>query len=496
MQQDNSSNSPMLIHDAMRPMVRRRRLSTGLKYAIRMLFVCAIISTLSLFGSALLGKPSLSWFTVVMLLGLVFGAFVAGYFKRFTVADAAIEADKCYGLQDLLLSAIEFERIGNLQPIHELQLADAVQSASQVDPRVIVPLSVNRLGWVTIVSAFVMTSFAFVVGESERGAAEIVVRSPAFVQASQRLTEQARKLDELAEQHQDEALAESAMKIKDAADALAEESTGLGDALAEFSRLQQYLRDQRADFGTETMQSRIQEIAKKLRGVAGLEGVSHALEQLNFQAAALELEAFSGAAIDPTLAESAAAELQELAEQLSEANQEALAETLENLVAGLEEGDAEKTSAAADDLAAQLRKLGKETQADRAMQSQLTMLQESKAELVSGQSIDVPSPKPQQASSEIGSGIDGELDGDPSQFDTNRQQMELAGTLGEGGSNVETSIGQAGDAQARRSYHEIYQQYEKQSRAVLEAEPIPLGHRQTIRRYFQLIRPVDQVEDR
>jgi hypothetical protein len=37
----------------------------------------------------------------------------------------------------------------------------------------------------------------------------------------------------------------------------------------------------------------------------------------------------------------------------------------------------------------------------------------------------------------------------------------------------------------------MYQKYRKLSEAVLDSEPIPLGHRQTIRRYFELIRPQD-----
>ena len=42
---------------------------------------------------------------------------------------------------------------------------------------------------------------------------------------------------------------------------------------------------------------------------------------------------------------------------------------------------------------------------------------------------------------------------------------------------------------AARGYKEAYQKALKKSEAVLESEPIPLGHRQTIRRYFESIRP-------
>ena len=43
--------------------------------------------------------------------------------------------------------------------------------------------------------------------------------------------------------------------------------------------------------------------------------------------------------------------------------------------------------------------------------------------------------------------------------------------------------------QAARSFKESYQKYKKISESVLDSEPIPLGHRQAIRKYFELIRP-------
>lgn len=486
----------MLVHDAMRPIVRRRRLSTGMSYAVRMLFVCSIVSACALVGSLLLGMPSLNWYALIMLVGLPLGAFVAGFSRRHSIAEAAIKADRCYGLQDQLLSAIEFERIDNLRPIHELQLEESKLCASQLDPRAIEPLTMTRHAWVVVMSAIVITTLALVAGSTVADNTNVAVRSPAFTQESQRLAEQAQKLNELAAQQEDTTIAKIAKKMNDSAQVLGEESTELGDVLAEYSRLQEQMRNQRAEYDAEMMQSQLQAIAKALKGIARLENLSQALEQLEFEAAARDLESFDGAAIDPLVAEGTAAQLQEIAEQLNAAKLHSLSEAVEKMGEGLAEADVEDTSAAAKDLAAQLRKLGKQSQSDSVLQSQLTMLQESKAEIVSGQSIDIPSPKPQQASSEVGSEIDGELNGEPSRLDTSRQQMELAGTLGEGASSVETSIAQADDAQAQRSYRDAYQEYEKQSRAVLEAESIPLGHRQTIRRYFKLIRPIDEVEER
>lgn len=56
-------------------------------------------------------------------------------------------------------------------------------------------------------------------------------------------------------------------------------------------------------------------------------------------------------------------------------------------------------------------------------------------------------------------------------------------------SESETTHSVEGRQEAGRAYRDVYQKYRKMSESVLDSEAIPLGHRQTIRRYFELIRP-------
>ena len=69
----------------------------------------------------------------------------------------------------------------------------------------------------------------------------------------------------------------------------------------------------------------------------------------------------------------------------------------------------------------------------------------------------------------------------------------------EGDVDVETVQSSEQQQEAVREYRDKVEKYEQLSESVLESEPIPLGHRQTIRRYFELIRPesaqVDEVLD-
>jgi FKBP-type peptidyl-prolyl cis-trans isomerase (trigger factor) len=69
-------------------------------------------------------------------------------------------------------------------------------------------------------------------------------------------------------------------------------------------------------------------------------------------------------------------------------------------------------------------------------------------------------------------------------------QIDLTGQQSaDGDSDVETVQGGEQQEEALRQYRQNLEQYEALRESVLENEAIPLGHRQTIRRYFELIRP-------
>ena len=68
--------------------------------------------------------------------------------------------------------------------------------------------------------------------------------------------------------------------------------------------------------------------------------------------------------------------------------------------------------------------------------------------------------------------------------------MKLKGEdSGTGDSDVETEKGPDEEQEAVRQYRRNADKYEALNESVLESESIPLGHRQTIRRYFEMIRP-------
>ena len=111
-----------------------------------------------------------------------------------------------------------------------------------------------------------------------------------------------------------------------------------------------------------------------------------------------------------------------------------------------------------------------------------------------GPRLKMPS-KSTSPSSNWGRTASGNIDGEKTKLAGKRTDQQITGTPGgEGDSDVETSATPEARQQASREYRENYQKFKKESEAVLEGEPIPLGHRQMVKKYFELIRPANGEE--
>jgi hypothetical protein len=98
--------------------------------------------------------------------------------------------------------------------------------------------------------------------------------------------------------------------------------------------------------------------------------------------------------------------------------------------------------------------------------------------------------KSNSPSSSWGRSISGNTEGERTKLGSKRTEQQLNGTASENGeSEVETTTTPEAREQARREYQDKFQKGKKESQAVLESEPIPLGHRQTVKKYFEMIRP-------
>jgi len=74
-------------------------------------------------------------------------------------------------------------------------------------------------------------------------------------------------------------------------------------------------------------------------------------------------------------------------------------------------------------------------------------------------------------------------------LDSTRKESQLTGVQGDGPSESEVLEAPEGEQDAARQYAKKYQKFRSEAEAVLDSEPLPLGHRETVRQYFENIRP-------
>ena len=86
------------------------------------------------------------------------------------------------------------------------------------------------------------------------------------------------------------------------------------------------------------------------------------------------------------------------------------------------------------------------------------------------------------------------LGDEATRIDSVRHEEQLTGSQSEGPSETEILQAPEGEQQAVRQYAAKYDKFKREAEAVLNSEPLPMGHRETVRTYFEAIRPNAESE--
>jgi hypothetical protein len=122
--------------------VRRRRIE---HYALRGAFWASLLSVLLLVFKAPLGTWALPLAAGVTLGGTLLGA-LWGAFKRTSMADAARLADRAWGLQDRVATAVDWVGRSERPPLVDALIADTLQRIERLEPRTVARRVIPRDG--------------------------------------------------------------------------------------------------------------------------------------------------------------------------------------------------------------------------------------------------------------------------------------------------------------------------------------------------------------
>jgi hypothetical protein len=421
----------------------------------------------------------------VVLAGPLLGAAV-GVIRGRSARVAAAAVDQQYGLKDRALSAIDFVRRGQPTALHSLQVADALEHMAGLDPRQVVPLRMP------VTLPYAVATLALALGLLLWPRAGFVQARPAdpldiVLAAAEEAEDSVEDLEDAAKKENDPKLKELVQKLTEVIQEMKLPGVDTKQALAKLSEMQAAISSQQAQFNVGLVDAQMQALGEAMASTQALEGAGQALQKGQYDKAAEQLEK-----VDPKFDRKEAKTLKEKLAQAAKAMEDAGLTDMSSATTELLEAidDAATAQGACKKLGNLARSQGRRKRITDLLALSTQKLSECKgncnknntAKLRLRQKKDTPT-------SNWGMSISGNTDGDKTKLDSAHKREQVQGQMGEGASETETTHMPEGRQTAARTYREQYQKYRRMTEAALDSEPIPLGQRQTIRRYFELIRP-------
>jgi len=472
-----------------------------------------------LLGGSLIALPFLlvhlfgglhSWNPLIILtasagVGMLAGAML-GWLLPVDSQKSARHVDKHYQFKDRLLTALKFLTQTEATPMQRLQLEDATQHARQVDPKVVQPFRLPKnFSWAMGVTLLAAT-ICFVSPLFNKHQAVIAAEPlPEVVAVVATLQENLiERMDELAEEYPDEEeLRELADKLKDLLAQLDESANDRRESLGTLSEMEAAIRNTMNAFQLEAVDASMRELADALTAADETRSAGHAMREGQYARAAEELEKIDPDAMSRQERRAVAEQMRQAAQSMNRRGQQSLADATAQMAEGLENNDASQCQAGACALAGECRSQALRRGIAEALDAKLALLAFSKSQCNAsgqcqscgdGQCGGSCSGSEQQGGKEAGTAAAGNpMSGEETSLDSARQRQDLTGMMGsQGDSEIERlQSSEAPQEQSQRDLRAAFQDFQRMSEAVLESEPIPLGQRQMIRRYFESIRPTE-----
>ena len=428
----------------------------------------------------------------VASLGPVLG-YLAGLAWRRDWHAAAVAIDAHYRLKDRATTALEFLRRPQSSSVHKLAVNDAIAHLDRVDARQVVPLRAPRvLPYALAAMAAAVLLLVFTARPAK------VIASPAqplavVVESADRAAEELQSLEKFAQEQKDPEIEKLVTELKQALEEMKQPGVDLREALAKMSLMQSALEQQQAKFNVGQVDAQLQAVGEALVLADPLAEAGKALAGGQLDKAAEELEKLESPQLDRQTEKAVKEKLDALAKQMQDGGNSSLSQAVGEISQGLG-GDGSNFKEGMKKLSGEARKQSKRKKLTDLLQKQCQCLGECKGECeCEGNSRGQSNKK---GGHKAGLAASGNEPGERTPNLGAKQEQRLTGRQTEEGEvEIETTHSPEGKQEAQRGYRETYDKYRKISEAVLDSEPIPLGHRQTIRRYFEAIRPSDSETD-
>lgn len=228
-------------------------------------------------------------------------------------------------------------------------------------------------------------------------------------------------------------------------------------------------------------------IGEALQSAEALQEAGKALQEGQYDKASEQLAKLDMPKLDRKESRAVAGKLEKASQAADQKGLKKLAEAAKQSAEGLEKDNQSQTKQGISKLADAAKQQGNTKKISDLLKKQYDKLTECKGNCQANAQGNKPGDRPRL---KAGRGTNETVQGSRTELDAKRNEEKIQGLKGEqGDSDTETLTTKEAEESAKRELKEVYHKYRKLSDAVLESEDIPLGHRQTIRRYFEAIRP-------
>ena len=419
-------------------------------------------------------------------------AGVAGLIAPVSWHTAARQVDRHYHLQDRTTTALAFSQDPSPDALKQLQVADALERLQKVVPQDAVPYRIPK-------SAAVMAvTVALLIGVACVPRAQAVV-DPAAAQLQQVVNDQAQTLEEtmledlqeLTEKHPEPELKELTQELAELVEEMKAPEVDQREALAKLSEMQQALAAALENLDLQKTDAQLQEFAAALEPAEAMKSIAESLKAGKYDKAAEQLEKIDPKNLDRKQRDAVAQNLKKFKKDLGEGQQGELSEAAQQMEEGLENENESQCKSGQCKAAGVCKKQGLKKSISQCLSCQLNRLSQCKSNCQNaGQCASNKVAKSDSPSNKAGKGVSNQpLGEEKTNLDSNRQRQDITGVQGDGPSEREVSNSPEGEQDASRTYSQKYTEFRKQMEEVLDSEPLPLGHRETVRKYFESIRP-------
>ncbi len=430
----------------------------------------------------------------VLVLGIAVGLPAVGYFMgilwRRPWRDAAMAVDAHYQLKDRVLTALEFLGRPETKKIHRLAVRDAMRHLDNVDARHVVPSDTPAI-LPSAIASIAVAALLFVFTAPGAVNADVPPALDVVLASAERAADELKPLEEFAREEQDPEIEKLVTEMKQALEEMKQPGVDLREAMAKLSEMQAAIEQQQAKYNVGQIDAQLQAIGNVLALSEALAEAGKALSSNQLEKAAEELEKLELPQLDRQTEKAIKEKLDALAKQMQDSGSSSLSAAAGGLSSGIG-GDGKRFKEGLRRLAKEARGQSKRKKLTNLLKKQCDCLGECKCDCEGGN----PSYAKGKGGSNWGLGASGNDLADQTPKMGGHYESRITGRQSdEGEVEIETTHSPEGKQQAQREYRATYDKYRKISEAVLDSEPIPLGHRQTIRRYFEAIRPSDAETD-